>query len=115
MSSSTVAIFLPRNAPELPRGSVVLVEGPSGTAYQRQHSTGVWHSATRVATWSELQSRTDRPGAFPLIVVHDADRCKIVLPTSGGDDEVDTERSSEPRTLHGLAHEGQALRVQPPQ
>lgn len=87
MSRNTVAIFLPRDAQQLARGSVVLTEGPGGTAWQRLNATGVWHSASQVRTWDELQAKTDRPGAFPLLVVHDADQCKIILPASSSEDD----------------------------
>lgn len=84
MSAITLATALRRNAPEPPPGSVVLTEGPSGTAYQRFHSDGSWHSTasglTRSFDWEALQRKTDRDGAFPLLLVHDADYCRVELP-----------------------------------
>lgn len=75
MSRST-PVFLARSAPEPPVGSVVLVEGVTGTAYQRLFSTGRWHSAPVGAagslSWEALQAKTERPGALPLILVHEA-------------------------------------------
>lgn len=36
-------------------GSIVLVHGKTGTAFQRMFSDGLWHSVTgRVATWPEI-------------------------------------------------------------
>lgn len=54
-------------------GSVVLTDGLQGTAWQRLHGDGLWHSTTgRTATWDDLVAREreyDRGG--PLLV-HDA-------------------------------------------
>lgn len=46
----------PTQEPDL--GSVVLVGGPTGAAWQRQHSTGKWHSTDdRVRPWRSLLKR----------------------------------------------------------
>ena len=82
MSTNSSAIFLTRDAEQPPAGSVVLLEGPSGTAYQRLHSSGRWSSTTnsREVTWADLQARTDRQGAFPVLLVHNAETCRVALP-----------------------------------
>jgi hypothetical protein len=52
----------PGQQPEPPRGSVVLTEGPTGTAWQRFNSDGRWHSTTGKSTpWDRL-IRSDKPG-----------------------------------------------------
>ena len=45
---------------EPPVGSIVLRHGPTGTAYQRLHSTGLWHgTVTDVAlTWDRMFDHT---------------------------------------------------------
>lgn len=60
---------LPRVAVNQPPiGSVILVEGAHGTAWQRMSSTGIWHStAGRRAIWSELVKR-DRPGSRITVI-----------------------------------------------
>lgn len=51
-----------------PVAAVVLLEGPTGTAWQRLASTGIWHSTTgRRAGWSEIVKR-DRPASRIRIV-----------------------------------------------
>lgn len=53
---------------EPPACSIVLAEGPVGTAWQRFRSDGSWHSVTtRRATWEALVSR-DRPASRIRIV-----------------------------------------------
>ena len=46
-------------APEPPCGSVVLLHGPTGTAYQRFHSGGLWYGAgqERGVPWAALCRR----------------------------------------------------------
>lgn len=59
-------------APEPPKGSIVLSDGPTGTAWQRHFSDGRWHSTTgRVRTWSSLQAYATR-FAMPLIPIYNA-------------------------------------------
>lgn len=42
-----------------PEGSVVLAHGEEGTAWQRLHTDGRWHSTTgKTMTWDELQDAT---------------------------------------------------------
>lgn len=60
---------LPVSRPQPPRGSVVLTEGPRGTAWQRFFSDGRWHSVTGKSTSWERLLRADRPGA-PVLVVY---------------------------------------------
>ena len=41
---------------EPPLGSVVLMDNETGTAWQRHHSDGLWHSTTgRYAEWDEIR------------------------------------------------------------
>ena len=48
-------------ANEPPRGSVVMTEGPTGTAWQRFHNDGRWHSTSgKSAPWHRLVLN-DRP------------------------------------------------------
>jgi hypothetical protein len=62
---------LQEGAAEPPAGSLVLTEGPAGTAWQRLHSTGDWHSSTgRQLPWRDLERKTTRPGAWPLLLVY---------------------------------------------
>lgn len=38
------------------KGSVVVLNGVTGTAYQRHHSDGLWHSTTgQTAAWDDFQ------------------------------------------------------------
>jgi len=55
---------------EPPPGSVVLVHGRTGTAYQRHHADGLWHSAAgmRYVNWEHLKSLSFEP----LIVIYSA-------------------------------------------
>jgi hypothetical protein len=55
--------------PEPPRGSVVLTEGPQGTAWQRFRSDGRWHSVTGKNTSWERLLRSDTPDS-PLLVIY---------------------------------------------
>lgn len=74
MSTSSTPIFLARSAPEPPAGAVVLTDGPTGTAFQRLFSTTRWHSSTGSTpplSWEQLQAKTDRRGALPLLLVHE--------------------------------------------
>lgn len=53
-----------------PKGSIVLTDGPRGTAWQRHYSDGLWHSSTgRTKTWASLQSYARR-FAMPLIHIY---------------------------------------------
>lgn len=53
-------------ADELPNGSIVLLNGPSGTAYQRYFSDGLFHGTSgQVLTFNELFEIGDRA---PLLV-----------------------------------------------
>lgn len=55
-------------ANEPPRGAIVLADGPSGTAWQRFHSDGAWHSTTgKRAPW-RLLMKADRPGARTRLI-----------------------------------------------
>lgn len=57
-------------AHEPPRGSVVMTEGATGTAWQRHNGDGRWHSTTGKATsWARL-TLSDRPGDGRLFVVY---------------------------------------------
>lgn len=73
-------------------GSIVLLEGPTGTAYQRLFSTGLFHSTTKGIdkgfTFAELEERAGRPGAVPILLVHevDADGEPILPPAPSVDD-----------------------------
>lgn len=52
---------------EPPCASVVLVGGPTGAAWQRQHSTGKWHSTDgRVRPWRSMLTRRN------LVLVYEA-------------------------------------------
>jgi len=54
---------------EPPPASVVLTEGPTGTAWQRFHGDGSWHSTTgRVATWGGLMK--SYRAAAPVRIVY---------------------------------------------
>lgn len=69
--------FISVREPEPPAGSVVLLEGLTGTAYQRLFSTGRWHSVTKGLTvsytWAELAARvTGRDGAKPMLLAYSA-------------------------------------------
>jgi len=45
------------------RGSVVVTEGPTGTAWQRHHSDGLWHSTNGItAKWDRVENKE------PLVV-----------------------------------------------
>lgn len=61
--------------PEPSHGSVLLSEGPTGTAWQRHHNDGRWHSTSgRSLTWDELLARVaSRRGALPLLLVHEVE------------------------------------------
>lgn len=60
-----VDILVPVKEP--PTGSVVLANGPRGTAYQRYHSDGLWHCASgHFCAWDVLLAQSNEP----LIVVH---------------------------------------------
>lgn len=53
---------------EPPRGSVVLTESTSGTAWQRHYADGLWHSTTgRTLPWAELGLRQGQPKFRVLI------------------------------------------------
>lgn len=53
---------------EPPRGSVVMTEGATGTAWQRFFNDGRWHSTTgKTASWSRLVLN-DRPAARLQVV-----------------------------------------------
>lgn len=53
---------------EPPPSSIIIAEGPTGTAWQRFRSDGSWHSTTgRRSTWDALMSR-DRPGSRVRLV-----------------------------------------------
>jgi hypothetical protein len=56
--------------PEPPPGSVVLVHGVTGTAYQRFFSDGLWHAAGAVngIGWNTLNALNNNLG---VIVLHD--------------------------------------------
>lgn len=46
---------------EPPRGSVVMTQGPTGTAWQRFYGDGRWHSTTgKSTTWDKLRL-ADKP------------------------------------------------------
>jgi hypothetical protein len=68
--------YLERTAAEPPAGSIVMLEGPTGTAYQRLFSTERWHSTTQGISvsfsWAELRSRAARQGAYPVLLVFEA-------------------------------------------
>ena len=70
--------FIPARADaEPPAGSVVMLEGLTGTAYQRLFSTDRWHSVTlglsTSFSWAELGEKvTGRDGAKPILLVHEA-------------------------------------------
>ena len=73
MSTSSTPVFLARTAPEPPAGAVVMLEGSTGTAYQRLFSTSNWHSTTNPGVprrWSELQAKAERRGAQPILLIH---------------------------------------------
>lgn len=49
-------------APEPGHGSVVLVHGATGTAYQKFYSDGMWHGTNgRVITWEEICTKPNPP------------------------------------------------------
>ena len=51
-------------------GSVVMIYGPTGTAYQRFYRDGLWHGTNGdLRTFAELRAMD--PG-HPLIVIHNA-------------------------------------------
>jgi hypothetical protein len=55
-------------ANEPPPGSIVMSQGPTGTAWQRLNSTGRWHSVTgKSTTWAKL-TLGDRQGSRTRIV-----------------------------------------------
>lgn len=63
-----------RNAPEPAEGSVVLINGETGTAYQRLFSDGLWWPASnskhrRGRTWDVV---TRKNGSDPVILLHNA-------------------------------------------
>jgi len=47
--------------PELPHGSIVMLQSPTGTAAQRWYADGSWHSSTgeTYETWADLFRRRD--------------------------------------------------------
>lgn len=53
---------------EPPHGSVVLTQGPTGTAWQRHYSDGLWHSTTgKVGTWDVVVAAGRSP-IFPILI-----------------------------------------------
>jgi transcriptional regulator with XRE-family HTH domain len=53
---------------EPPRGDLLMADGPTGTAWQRYNSDGLWHSTTgKRAPW-RLLMKADRPGARTRLV-----------------------------------------------
>lgn len=57
---------------EPPSGSVVMVQGRTGTAYQRFHSDGMWHGTTgQVLPWVELVAREARAKRDAPLVIYD--------------------------------------------
>lgn len=57
---------------EPPAGSIVLVQGRTGTAFQHFHSDHLWHGATgRVVTWEELVKREIEQGRGAPLLVYD--------------------------------------------
>ena len=63
--------LLPAEEMEQPvRGSVVLVGGLTGTAWQRHHADGLWHSTLsrmKAATWDEMVRRRN------VVLIYDAE------------------------------------------
>lgn len=58
---------------EPPVGSIVLVHGPTGTAYQRHYSDGLWHGARATIggmTWTDV---TRINSAEPVLLVYSPD------------------------------------------
>lgn len=52
-------------------GSVVLTDGLQGTAWQRLHGDGLWHSSTgRTATWADLVAREEQYDRGGPLLVH---------------------------------------------
>lgn len=53
-------VKIERSTPEPPPGSVLIKEGLAGTAYQRHHSDGKWHSTTaHEVVWHYFINRID--------------------------------------------------------
>lgn len=56
---------------EPPRGSVVMTDGLEGTAWQRLHGDGLWHSSTgRTEAWATLCDREGQYGRGGPLLVH---------------------------------------------
>lgn len=54
-------------------GSVIMTQGPSGTAWQRLFNDGLWHSTTGYTkTWADIQRLAARH-KMPAILLHDAE------------------------------------------
>lgn len=76
--------YLELTAREPSPGSVILLEGPTGTAYQHLFSTGRWHSSTQGLstgyTWAEIKKKASRDGAYPMLLVFAAPDDDDALP-----------------------------------
>jgi hypothetical protein len=57
-------------AEEPPHGSVLLLHGHTGTAYQRHFSDGLWHAAGQRAglSWSTLHKQSGFSGVLVVYV-----------------------------------------------
>lgn len=88
MTDSTLILPVAKSEPA--PGSIVLLEGPTGTAFQRLFSTDRWHSVIQGMSlsfsWAELQKRAGRPGAYPILLVLDGKAAALAKITG---DEVD--------------------------
>lgn len=93
------------NLPHLPEGSVVLVHGPTGTAYQRLFADGRYHSTThKDRSFEDLNevAKEHRDPARPLIAIH-------VAPAPGGEDEFLRKLLLRADALEGLLYHGEAV------
>lgn len=56
-----------------PKGSVVMAQGRTGTAWQRFMSDGKWHSTSngRIATWDELVAEEFKYGRPAPFIIYD--------------------------------------------
>ena len=69
---SPVVVYHTPEAKEPKKGSIVMTHGLEGTAWQRHHSDGLWHSSTgQVSTWSELFLRHSGTRGVSLILDSD--------------------------------------------
>lgn len=61
--------YMTHSDPEPPEGSVVLIHGDTGTAYQRLYRTGMWHPTSGAISldWAELWQKSDQ-----IILIHAA-------------------------------------------